>query len=134
MYLIIIDKKIQSSFKAVDDCVKEVISTMKRHETLSDEGLLFKVSFVLRELMNNSVEHGNQFDISKSISCVIDYSNDVLSIEVSDEGKGFVHGENYYKALDQDMRERRRGLKLIEELEFRIEMEHNTIRLNLDVS
>ena len=126
--------EIQSSFKSVDLCVREVLQLMEKHENLSDESLLFKVSFVLRELMNNSVEHGNKFDISKSISCSIEYNAPKLMIEISDEGKGFIRDNGYYRALDNEKRERRRGLKLIEELNFVIEMEKSTIRLNLDMS
>jgi len=126
--------EIQSSFKSVDLCVREVLQLMEKHESLSDESLLFKVSFVLRELMNNSVEHGNKFDINKIISCSIEYNAPKLKIEISDEGKGFIRDNGYYRALDNEKRERRRGLKLIEELNFVIEMEKSTIRLNLDIS
>ncbi|MBI9011149.1 MAG: ATP-binding protein [Clostridiales bacterium] len=126
--------EIQSSFKSVDLCVREVLQLMEKHESLSDESLLFKVSFVLRELMNNSVEHGNKFDINKSICCNIEYNAPKLMIEISDEGKGFIRDNGYYRALDNEKRERRRGLKLIEELNFVIEMEKSTIRLNLDIS
>lgn len=127
-------KEIQSSFKSVDLCVREVLQLMENHESLSDETLLFKVSFVLRELMNNSVEHGNKFDINKRISCIIEYNAPKLVIEISDEGKGFIRDNGYYRALDNEKRERRRGLKLIEELNFVIMMEKSTIRLNLDIS
>jgi anti-sigma regulatory factor (Ser/Thr protein kinase) len=131
--LIIYNKEIKSSFKEVDISVREILVIMKEFEDLSDDALLFKVSFVLRELMNNSVEHGNQFDINKLIKCYVAYEVPDLYIEISDEGKGFIRSDGYYKALDNEKRERRRGLKLIEELNFKIEMEHSTIRLNLDV-
>jgi len=126
--------EIQSSFKSVDLCVREVLQLMEKHESLSDESLLFKVSFVLRELMNNSVEHGNKFDVNKRIICRIEYDAPELLIEITDEGKGFIRDNGYYRALDNEKRERRRGLKLIEELNFVIEMEQSTIRLNLDIS
>jgi anti-sigma regulatory factor (Ser/Thr protein kinase) len=126
--------EIQSSFKAVDVCVREVLQLMEANDKLSDDSLLFKVSFVLRELMNNSVEHGNKFDVSKHISCIVEFKNPTLLIEISDEGKGFVRDDGYYSALDNEKRERRRGLKLIEELDFKIDMEKSTIRLNLEVS
>jgi len=67
MYLIIYEKAIHSSFKEVDTSVREILVLMEAIDALSDETLLFKVSFVLRELMNNSVEHGNRFDIKKMI-------------------------------------------------------------------
>lgn len=132
--MIIYNEKIRSSFKDVDVTVRHILVVMKEHQALSDDTLLFKVSFVLRELMNNSVEHGNCFDVNKHIKCHVAYDAPNLCIEISDEGKGFVRNDGYYKALDNDKRERRRGLKLIEELDFDIEIEQSTIRLNIDVS
>lgn len=126
--------EIQSSFKAVDICVREVVRLMEANDKLMDDSLLFKVSFVLRELMNNSVEHGNKFDINKKITCNVVYDEPLLLIEISDEGKGFIRDDGYYSVLNNEKRERRRGLKLIEELDFKIDMEKSTIRLNLVVS
>jgi len=62
------------------------------------------------------------------------FTDSVLRIEISDEGSGFIIDDVYFKALDNEKRERRRGLKLIEDLDFRIEHHNSTICLNLDVS
>lgn len=131
--LILYNNRIPSSFKDVDICVREVLTLLGDHETLADESLLFKVSFVLRELMNNAVEHGNKFDITKQISCLITYDAPVFAIEISDEGSGFVINDAYLNVLDDEKRERRRGLKLIEELNFKVNIESSTIRLLMEV-
>lgn len=132
--MIIFKDDIPSSFKAVDVCVREIIKQMSTHEVLNDDTIQFKVSFVLRELMNNSVEHGNNFDIKKRIFCYVALEQLILRIEIADEGPGIQTDEVYISDLSDDMRERRRGLKLIEDLDFRVELEDSTIRLDLDIS
>lgn len=131
--MILYENEIHSSFKEVDQCVRNVLVLMGEHEYLSEESILFKVSFVLRELMNNSVEHGNTFDISKIIRCKVSFDRPKLTIEISDEGEGFYRDESYYKEVDFDKRERRRGLKLIKDLNFDVDINENTIKLNLNV-
>ncbi|MBN2796649.1 MAG: ATP-binding protein [Clostridia bacterium] len=132
--MIIYQKTIPSSFKEVDNCVRDVLTLLESHEALSDESMLFKISFVLREVMNNAVEHGNHFDSNKVVHCRIHYDIPVLKIEITDEGNGFIINDTYYEILDDEKRERRRGLKLIEDLNFIIDIENTTIRLILDLS
>lgn len=131
--LIIMDQKIASSFTAVDACVNEIILIMTDIDALSDEGLLFRTSFVLREILNNAVEHGNGFDETKKIDCHIAYDSPYLKIKIKDEGEGFQVNESYYDALDNDKRERHRGLKLIEELKFEIHIHKSTFKLKTNV-
>lgn len=131
--MIIYKTDINSNFKMVDQCVRTILAKMKDVETLSDEDLLFKVSFVLRELMNNSVEHGHHFDNSKLIHCCIDYESPYLKLTVSDQGEGLDMEDAYYESLDNDMRERRRGLKLIEALGFKIRVNKTTVALTLEI-
>lgn len=131
--VILYENEIHSSFREVDKCVRSILALMSEYPSLSDEYLLFKVSFVLRELMNNSVEHGNNFDSSKLIKCKVSYEGRRLLIEIADEGEGFYKDESYYKEIDFDKRERRRGLKLIEDLNFNVNIEKNSIKLNLDL-
>jgi hypothetical protein len=65
---------------------------------------------------------------------MIKFETPCLIIEISDEGDGFVRNDAYFDSLDNDKRERSRGLKLIEDLNFKIEIKNSTIKLNLDVS
>lgn len=132
--LIIYQKTIPSSFNAVDLCVRDVLAVLEKHDALSDESMLFKISFVLREVMNNAVEHGNRFDTEKVVHCDIHYESPVLRINITDEGEGFAINDTYYEILDDEKRERRRGLKLIEDLNFTIEVEKTTISLLLDLT
>lgn len=132
--MIIYENRIASSFDDVDLCVKEILEILSNHASLSDESLLFKLSFVLRELMNNAVEHGNRFDLEKTVTCAIIFQHPILEIIISDEGEGFIMNDVYYDALENEKRERRRGLKLIEDLNFDIIIENSTISLKLDLT
>lgn len=72
----------------------------------------FKV--VLRELLINAIEHGNQSNAEKKVICTIKHLDDqMFSIQVKDKGVGFD-----YKSLDSNMPEdpnqiRNRGFPLI---------------------
>lgn len=131
--LILYENKINSSFEEVDKCVRNITESMGKYDYLSDEFILFKVGFVLRELMNNSVEHGNKFDFAKFILCKVFYDANKLFIEVADEGDGINRTDKYFREIDIDKRERQRGLKLIQELDFDIAIDRNTIKLKLDI-
>ena len=106
---------------------------MKTFDPLKDEELLFKTSFVLRELLNNSVEHGNKFDENKGIDCLVLYSPPYLKIEIQDEGEGFEIDQTYFEALENDHRNRRRGLKLVEALNFELNINKNKFKLHTHI-
>lgn len=132
-HLIIYNDKIVSSFTAVDACVNEIIKRMSNVQELSDDELMFKTSFAIREILNNAVEHGNHFDESKDVDCYVVYDKPDLVIKIADEGEGFKINDSYYDALDNDKRERRRGLSLIEALNFQINIDKNTFELKMNV-
>lgn len=131
--IIIYEKKIASNFEAVDRCVNDILQKMKTFDPLKDEELLFKTSFVLRELLNNSVEHGNKFDENKGIDCLVLYSPPYLKIEIQDEGEGFEIDQTYFEALENDHRNRRRGLKLVEALNFELIISKNKFKLHTHI-
>jgi serine/threonine-protein kinase RsbW len=131
--IIIYESKIASNFEAVDRCVNEILNKMSEFEALKDEELIFRTSFVLRELLNNSVEHGNKFDENKDIDCLVLYSPPHLKIEIVDEGEGFEIDQTYYEALENDHRNRRRGLKLVEALDFELIITKNKFKLHTHI-
>jgi serine/threonine-protein kinase RsbW len=49
-----------------------------------------KVLVSVMEAVNNSIIHGNDGDLSKIVSILFKYESSVLSVTVTDEGKGFV--------------------------------------------
>lgn len=132
--MLIYKEVIGSTFKEVNISVLDVIDALKTECDIIDTKMLFKINFVLREIMNNAVEHGNKFDEEKKITCEVFVENNVLSFEVEDEGEGIDLSSNPF-SVDHDyiLRERNRGMKVIEDLNFRIFVKVNKIRLELEL-
>lgn len=125
---------IGSTFKEVHILVLDVIDALKTECDIIDTKLLFKINFVLREIMNNAVEHGNKFDENKNITCEVFVLDNALIFEVEDEGEGIDLLSNPF-SVDHDyiLRERNRGMKVIEDLNFKIIVNNNKIRLELEL-
>lgn len=76
---------------------------------------LFRIHLALEEVVMNAIKHGNSLDASKKVSVDCNVVNDLFTVIVKDEGKGFIReeipdpteGENVY-------RDSGRGLKIIE--------------------
>ncbi len=125
--MIVYKSKIPSSFEMVDEIVRDVIEKLKEYEELNISTLLFRIGFMLRELLNNSVEHGNKFDINKSIFCEVLYHDDRLEFIISDEGEGISlpPKDIYFDVLS----ERERGISTIRKLGFDLSFDHTTVKV-----
>jgi len=124
--MVVYKSKFGSSFEIVDTIVREVIEKLKEHEELNISTLLFRISFMLRELLNNGVEHGNQFDERKLIFCEVIYHLDRLEFIISDEGEGISlpPKDIYFDVLP----ERERGISTIRKLGFELSISGATVR------
>lgn len=124
--MIIYKTEFGSSFEIVDLIVKDVISNLKEYDELNISSLLFRISFMLRELLNNGVEHGNKFDKEKSIFCEIFYDAKIIEFIISDEGDGISlpPKDIYFDVLS----ERERGISTILKLGFELTFEGSTVR------
>lgn len=128
--MVIYDQYLASSFDAIDDGVHSIIKAIKTMCNLQDRHILFKLNFMLREILNNAVEHGNSFDPHKKVHCVIEYNKPELKFSVSDEGQGIKRSET----IDADYkRERQRGYPTILEMGFEIEINNTTVTLKLNI-
>ena len=50
---------------------------------------IFPVCLVMREAMLNAVKHGNRYDPRKKVSYSLQLQDDILTMEIEDEGEGF---------------------------------------------
>jgi len=123
--MVVYKNKFGSSFDIVDTIVREIIEKLTEHEKLNISTLLFHISFMLRELLNNGVEHGNQFDERKSIYCEVIYHVDILEFIISDEGEGInlPPEDTYFDVLS----ERERGISTIRKLGFELSFNGSTV-------
>lgn len=126
--------KISSNYRDVHLVVLDVIELLKLKCDLTDKNLLFTINFVLREVLNNAVEHGNRFDETKKINITVDYDPPKIVFVVQDEGDGFTMDEDHVSQdVNYVLRERNRGMQLIRDMNFDVDVEHTQVRLVLDL-
>lgn len=133
--MIVYENKIASSFQAVDDAVNAILAQFREQGKLTDPHVLFKVSFMLREIMNNAVEHGNCFSPDKSVYVKAQYFPSHLMFEVSDEGEGIPFNFLNPRLGDGNLlRERQRGIETIQDMAFALEIIHNRVLIRFELT
>ncbi|MBM7866065.1 hypothetical protein GTO89_06095 [Heliobacterium gestii] len=122
----------ESTFEAVDRSIKAVMTDIREKGPNFNGKQLFAVDFALRELLNNAVEHGNQMDPAKQVTCRLAISEQQVCLDVWDEGAGFCLENAVDDEVLQDlMRERNRGLEIIGLMGFSITVTGNHVEAHL---
>lgn len=104
---------IRSEMNLVDELLRNVKSFMREHE-ISDQS---PVKIVLRELLINAIEHGNNKVPDKKVSCEIELiENRRFRIVVRDEGDGFDYKNLCMDMSDDPRKKRHRGYVLVNSL------------------
>ncbi|QSX06898.1 ATP-binding protein [Sedimentibacter sp. zth1] len=116
-----IRKSIKSDINIVNEVVKEILLSIKNN--LEDEQL-FNIRLVLSELIINSIQHGNKYDINKNIDIVLVVEDTFIKVCVTDEGDGFCYEENLN---DSNFTENGRGLILVNGLMDRCVIDNNIV-------
>ncbi len=131
--LLLYDQSINSSFESVDICVRQVDELLLEKLQLS-ETLIFKIDFMLREMLNNAAEHGNKFSPDKFIDLRIEHEAGKLIFYISDEGEGINPKNLTIDTMeDEIISNRRRGYKTIKKMKFTIIIDDNTVVVSLDL-
>ena len=93
---------------------------------------MFFIDYTIRELFNNALEHGNNFEKDKLVTYYVEYSNTKFYIEVQDEGDGIIL--NDVSNNDEDiLRFRARGLESLRKLGFELLQKENGISATLSI-
>lgn len=134
--MLIFEKKIESSFQAVDDVVDDIIKKIKVKFQFISTRFLFNIEFMLREILNNAVEHGNHFDPKKEVSCKIEYNVPIMSFLIKDEGQGIDPNNLQVESHDPKslLRERNRGHQTIIDMDFDIKIDGNAVIILLNLN
>lgn len=128
--MIVYKKFIESSFEAVDDAVMEMDAFFENECGHLNEHDLFKIKFMIREMLNNGVEHGNHFNPDLKVGCIIHYEEPHFIFEFFDEGPGIeIANEIIPGPDDSPLRTRQRGYQTIIEMGFNIQIIENQIRV-----
>ncbi len=131
--MILYKNKIESTFEAVHETVGEIMEQLKLVEMLNRENILFRVNFMLREVLNNAVEHGNKFDEKKAVEIEIVLEEPLLITIVRDEGEGISLDMSHEHNMDYILRERQRGMRLVKEYQFKVDVNGTEVRVVLNV-
>ncbi len=127
--MILYDQKIKSTFNFAANAVDEITALLRERLGL-EKAVVFRISFMLRELINNAVEHGNQFDEEKEVHVQVIQDEEKMSFGVKDEGPGF-ELTVLEQIPDQHLRVRNRGIILIREFGFEIEINNQMVWVHM---
>lgn len=123
--------RFSSTFEAADLQSISITNRLKEYyQTRLNNELEFNLNFVIRELLNNAVEHGNQLQPHKQVLCRVRYDEEVIIIEVTDEGEGPEDDKRPVAQPPGDRQSvpiRQRGLWLVEQLGYQLSISKNTI-------
>ncbi len=134
--MIIFENKIESSFQAVDDVVEDILKKIKIKFQFMSTRFLFNIEFMLREILNNAVEHGNHFDLNKKVACLIEYKVPIMYFSIKDEGPGINPNDLLVETHDPKslLRERNRGHQTIIEMDFDIKIKGSEVNILLNLN
>jgi len=134
--MVIFEGDIESTFDAVDQVVEVIMKKIKVKFEFISERFLFNINFMLREILNNAVEHGNHFSLDKRVHCRVDYLSPVLAFIITDEGEGFTPEDIPTESHDPRtlVRERNRGHQTIREMDFNIKILGTQVKILLNLN
>lgn len=125
---------IYSTYAEVDCAVEKILEFIRTECGVSDNHGVFILNFVLRELLNNAVEHGNGFLEDKKVCCEVVYEKDILKFDISDEGRGFdideVIGRDVFENIEGT---RGRGIAMIKKIGFDLKIASSHIIADIDL-
>jgi len=131
--MVLYRNEIASTFDAVHDTVGEIMEQLKLVDIINKTYLLFRINFMLREVLNNAVEHGNKFHEEKMIFIEIVLDGNLLITKVKDEGEGIVLNSSHESNMDYILRERTRGITLVKQYQFQLKSENTELCITLDL-
>ncbi|MFC1743017.1 ATP-binding protein [Candidatus Riflebacteria bacterium] len=112
---------ISSELNLVERVVNSVCDFIQQFEQIEAN---FNVRLVLREILNNAIEHGNKNQKEKAISCSISkLEGPRFCFEVNDEGEGFDYSSISLEMTQEDGQPRNRGYALINQFSDEIVFE-----------
>jgi len=84
------ERVIPSDTEAGRRLLREVLGQLEDHRW--PERDRFSIHLALEEALVNAIAHGNHYDVEKRVSVVCRLAEDLLHIEIADEGVGFDPG------------------------------------------
>ena len=134
--MLIYEQYLPSTFQAVDLVVEDILKSIKHKFQFMSDRYLFNINFMLREILNNAVEHGNHFETHKMVFCKVSYDVPLLVFIIKDEGKGIDVMDIPTETHDPKtlLRERNRGHKTIMDMDFDIQVQGTEVKIILNLN
>ena len=105
-----IQLKLSSELTIVNNAVEEIKQFVSQYTKQNIQS----INLVLRELLNNAIEHGNKRNKSLVVTCLVEYlGHSRFRITVEDEGEGFDLMRLDLRVSHDPSQIRNRGLSLI---------------------
>lgn len=96
--------------------VRDFVSIYFEHNSISKKNFN-RVFLLISEAVNNSITHGNGNCIDKNVVLIIEHQDDMIDIEIIDEGSGFNYKDVVLPTLEHTiLKEKGRGIFLIRKL------------------
>jgi serine/threonine-protein kinase RsbW len=112
--------KVPSETRCIRKVSSRVLSGLNRYNV--DEGRLFDIRLCVEEAVRNAMIHGNHSDSGLSVRTAYRVDNDILTIEIEDEGSGFDHASVDDPTLSAHiLKNSGRGVYLIKKLMDKVE-------------
>ncbi len=132
--MVIYENSIPSTFQAVDMAVNQIDARITRHCSRVVPATLFKINFMLREMLNNAVEHGNRFAVDKRVHCRVEAFDYYMYFYITDEGGGVdLTCDPRNRECEITLATRTRGLATVRQLDFAVVVDKNTVTISLDL-
>lgn len=120
---LIINEAISSDLYKVKSILDGIISEVDR--IICDESIIFDVKLILNELIINSIVHGNKQDECKIVNVYLAIQDELIRIEVTDEGTGIDYNIDEYDPMD--LKIGGRGLVIVDGLSDELYIEKNKV-------
>lgn len=133
--MMVYNAQIGSEYDEVDRAVFQIFENLVSSGMKFDKRILFKIGFMLREILNNAVEHGNHFEKQLRIDCKVELISNQLIVEICDQGEGFdlsdLEAHDLYEPI---LRNRHRGYETIREMGYEIYVKDNCVTTILNLN
>ncbi len=111
----------EAYLKEVNAYIEEILKLKKLSNSM-----LGYINLSICESIYNAIYHGNKQDINKKVTITIEFENDLLFVEVADEGDGYNYKNQPDPTKEENIKkEGGRGLFIIKHLVDEVNFKNN---------
>ncbi len=126
--------RIASSFSESETMLSNILTYLRSCHGVNGENALFRISLILREIIANSILHGNGGIREKHIDCVVTLNPETRSlwIKIQDEGCQTNLGQYYERSgIDLELRDHFHGIDIINNFCSSVALDGNNLKISI---